>query len=307
MRNLTSWFLQESQGVTIVDNIVLFSLKVIYLGRRVLLRLILGKNKRDRLYIEGGLDFADFLYKAANFFRQGSKLLKFKVPKYNYEFYCRINKDDFIVMTRHEDVIIQYFHPKEGDVVVDVGAHIGRYTIIASKRVGPNGKVIAIEAEPSNFEMLNRNVRLNRLANVTTLNYAAFSKETRIKLYLPAGDIFTKYNTVMSDWVWVKPEDKFVEVNANTLDNLLLQQQQQIVIRQVDWIKIDVEGAEFEVLKGAHNLLLNSKDIVLLIEVHGSPDDYRMKLEEFLRSYNFKIDHEKIFDKNGYIIIRKST
>jgi precorrin-6B methylase 2 len=110
------------------------------------------------------------------------------VPKYNYEFYYRINKDDFIVMTRHEDVIIQYFHPKEGDVVVDVGAHIGRYTIIASKRVGPNGKVIAIEADPSNFEMLNRNVQLNRLANVTTLNYAAFSRETRIKLYLPAGD-----------------------------------------------------------------------------------------------------------------------
>ena len=77
---------------------------------------------------------------------------------------------------------------------------------------------------------------------------------------MPAGDVFTKYNTVMSDWVWVKPEDKFVEVNANTLDNLLLQQQQ-IAIRQVNWIKIDVEGAEFEVLKGAHNLLLNSKDI----------------------------------------------
>jgi FkbM family methyltransferase len=90
--------------------------------------------------------------------------------------------------------------------------------------------------------MLNRNVRLNRLANVTTLNYAAFSKETRIKLFLPAGDIFTKYNTV--DWVWVKPEDKFVEVNANTLDNLLLQQQQQqqqIAIRQVNWIKIDID------------------------------------------------------------------
>jgi tRNA G37 N-methylase Trm5 len=191
MRNLTSWFLQESQGVNIVDNIVLFSLKVIYLGRRVLLRLILGKNRRDSLYIEGGLDFADFLYKAVKFFRPRSKLLKFKVPKYNYEFYCRINKDDFIVMTRHEDVIIQYFHPKEGDVVVDVGAHIGRYTIIASKRVGPNGKVIAIEADPSNFEMLNRNIQLNRLANVTTLNYAAFSRETRIKLYLPAGDILS--------------------------------------------------------------------------------------------------------------------
>jgi hypothetical protein len=44
------------------------------------------------------------------------------------------------------------------------------------------------EAEPNNFEMLNRNMELNRLANVTTLNYAAFSKEAKIKLYLPGGD-----------------------------------------------------------------------------------------------------------------------
>jgi FkbM family methyltransferase len=242
MRNLTSWFLQESQGVNGFDNIILFCLKVIYLLRRVLLRLILGKKRRDILYIERGLDFADFLYKAVKFFRPGCKLLKFKAPKYNYEFYCRINKDDFIVMTRHEDVIIEHFRPKEGDVVVDVGAHIGRYTIIASKQVGPNGKVIAIEADPSNFEMLNRNIELNRLANVTTLNYAAFSKEAKIKLYLPGRDIFTKYNTIMSNWVWVKPEDRFVEVDGNTLDNLL----QQIGLRQVNWIKIDVEGAELK-------------------------------------------------------------
>jgi FkbM family methyltransferase len=301
MRNLTSWFLQESQGVNVFDNIILFCLKVIYLLRRVLIRLFLGKKRRDRLYIERGLDFADFLYKAVRFFRPGCKLLKFKVPKYNYEFYCRINKDDFIVMTRHEDVIIEHFCPKEGDTVVDVGAHIGRYTIIASKRVGPTGKVIAIEADPSNFEILNRNIELNQLSNVTTLNYAAFSKKAKIKLYLPAGEIFTKYNTIMSNWVWVKPDDKFVEVNGNTLDNLL----QEIGIRQVNWIKIDVEGAEFEVLKGANKLLLNNKNIVLLVEVHGSPNDYRLKVEEFIRLYNFKTEFEKIYEKNGYVILRK--
>jgi FkbM family methyltransferase len=303
MGNLISWFLQESQGANGFDNIILLFLKVIYLLRRVLLRIILGKKRRDRVYIERGLDFADFLYKVVKFFRPGCKLLKFKVPRYNYEFYCRINKDDFIVMTRHEDVIIEHFRPKEGDVVVDIGAHIGRYTIIASKQVGPNGKVVAIEADPSNFEMLNRNIELNRLANVTTLNYAAFSKEAKIKLYLPAGDVFTKYNTVMSNWIWVKADDKFVEVNGNTLDNLL----QQNGIRQVNWIKIDVEGAEFEVLKGANNLLLNNKDIVLLIELHGSPNDYREKLEEFVTSYNFKTEFEKLYEKNGYVILRKSA
>jgi FkbM family methyltransferase len=303
MRNLISWFLEESQGLNGFNNIILLCLKVIYLSRRVLLRLILGKKRRDRVYIERGLDFADFLYKTVKFFRPGCKLLKFKVPKYNYKFYCRINKDDFIVMTRHEDVIIEHFRPKEGDVVVDVGAHIGRYTIVASKQVGQNGKVIAIEADPSNFEILNRNIELNRLTNVTTLNYAAFSKEAKIKLYLPAGDIFTKYNTVMSDWIWVKPDDKFVEVNGNTLDNLV----HETGIRQVNWIKIDVEGAEFEVLRGAHNLLLNNKNIVLLVELHGSPNDYRWKLEEFIGTYKFKIEFEKIYEKNGYIILRKSA
>ncbi len=303
MGNLTSWFMRESQGVNAFDNLILLFLKVIYLGRRVLFRLFLGKKKRDALYIERGLDFAEFLYRHIKLFKPWSKLLTFKVPKYNYKFYCRINKDDFIVMTRHEDVIIDYFHPKEGDVVVDVGAHIGRYTIIASQRVGPNGKVVAIEAEPSNFELLNRNIQLNQLTNVTTLNNAAFSKETKIKLHLPAGDILTKFNTVMPDLSWITPTNNFVDVNANTLDNLL----QQIGIKQVNYIKIDVEGAEFEVLKGAHNLLVNSNNIVLLIEVHGHVNDYRQKIDEFIRTYNLKIETEKIYEMNGYIIARKSA
>jgi FkbM family methyltransferase len=289
-------------GVNAIDNIILFSLKVTYLWRRVLLRLILGKKRRDRLYVEQGLDFGDFLYKAVKFFRPRSKLLKFKVPKYDYEFYCRINKDDFIVMTRHEDVIIKYFTPKEGDIVVDIGAYIGLYTIIASKRVGANGKVIAIEADPSNFELLNRNIKVNQLTNIISLNNAVYSKETKLKLYLPGEELgHTTYNTVMSDRA--KNEDKFVEVSANTLDNLLQLKE----ITDVNWVKIDVEGAEFEVLKGAHNLLLNSRNIVILMEVHGSTNDYRLKLEEFIRSYNLKIEFEKIYENTGYIIIRKSA
>ena len=289
-------------GVNAIDNIILFSLKVTYLWRRVLLRLILGKKRRDRLYVEQGLDFGDFLYKAVKFFRPRSKLLKFKVPKYDYEFYCRINKDDFIVMTRHEDVIIKYFTPKEGDIVIDIGAHIGLYTIIASKRVGANGKVVAIEANPSNFELLNRNIKVNQLTNIISLNNAVYSKETKLKLYLPGEELgHTTYNTVMSDRA--KNEDKFVEVSANTLDYLLQLKE----ITDVNWVKIDVEGAEFEVLKGAHNLLLNSRNIVILVEAHGSPNDYRLKLEEFIRSYNLKIEFEKIYENTGYIIIRKSA
>jgi FkbM family methyltransferase len=305
--------LSEPEGVLpALDKCILFFLKINYLGLRIVLRLFLGKKRRDRLYIEKGISYAwiDYLnpslyllklfYKSIKFLRVGNSLvlIKISVPKYDYKFYCRINKADFIT---REDGIIEYFTPKQGDIVVDIGAHMGRYTIISSKRVGTNGKVVAIEAHPGNFEMLNRNIKLNQLTNVIPLNYAVYSKETKIKLYLHSGETgFTKYNTIVSNWA--NNEDKFVEVNANTLDYLL--QLNQIREEEVNWIKIDVEGAEFEVLKGATNVLSKSKDISLLIEVHG-PDNYR-PVVEFLNLYNFKIEFEKNHESGDkHIILRK--
>jgi FkbM family methyltransferase len=305
MGELNSWLLKETKGVKTLDKCVLYSLKVIYLGLRILLRIVLGKKRRDRIFIEQGFDFNTFLYKVFKTLRIGnSMLLKISVPKYDYKFYCRINREDLVFMTNHEDDIIEHFTPKQGDIVVDIGAHMGRYTIISSKRVGTNGKVVAIEAHPGNFEMLNRNIKLNQLTNVIPLNYAVYSKETKIKLYLPEEDSgFTIYNTIMSNRAGT--EDKFVEVNANTLDCLL--QLNQIREEEVNWVKIDVEGAEFEVLKGATNVLSKSKDIALLIEIHG-PDNYRPILN-FLSLYNFKIDFEKS-NKNGdwrHIVVRKDN
>jgi FkbM family methyltransferase len=307
MLNLILWFIKNSEGMTIFDKCILFFLKIIYLGLRILLRLALGKKRRDRLYVKRGLDFGVFWYKTFKFLRPGtSTLLKFKVPKYDYEFYCRINKDDFKIMTIHEDDIIKRFTPKEGDIVVDIGAHMGRYTIIGAKRVGAQGKVVAIEAHPGNFEMLNRNIKLNQLTNVIPLNYAVYSKETKLKLYLPSGESgFTKYNTIMPNWI--NTQEKFVEVNANTLDYLL--QLNEIRQEEVNWIKIDVEGAEFEVLKGATNVLSKSKDIAILMELHGPPHVYRPKVEEFVNLYNFKIEFEKSYEENGsmHIIMQKSA
>ncbi len=296
-----SWWLRETKGATISDKFYLSFLKIIYRGIRFSFKIALGKKRTDMFYAKRGINFKDFLYRSIKFLKIGDPLmLEIYVPKYNYNIYCPLNKEDFIVMTRHEDDIIERFLPKQGDIVVDIGAHMGRYTIISSKRVGTNGKVVAIEAHPNNFEMLNRNIKLNQLTNVVPLNYAVYSKETKIKLYLPEVESgYTIYNTIMSNRA--RTEDKFVEVNANTLDYLL----QLKGITDVNWIKIDVEGAEFEVLQGASNVLSKSKDIALLIEVHGL-DNYR-PIVEFLNSYNFKIEFEKS-NKTGdwrHIVLRK--
>ena len=300
-----SWLLKEVHGAKIFDGFILFSFRLIYLSMRILLRIILGKGRRDRLYKQKGINFKDFLYGSLKLLRiDKSVLLKFDVPKYGYKVYCPINKEDLIVMSRHEDEIIDHFNTKQGDIVVDVGAHMGKYTIIASKRVGTNGKVIAIEAHPGNYEMLNRNIELNGLTNVTTLNYAVYSKETKIKLYMPGEKSnHTIYNTLIS--TRATDEEKFVEVNADTLDDLL--QKNGISHADVNWIKIDVEGAELEVLKGATEILSNSKDTCLLIEVHNPYDTNHYKqIIDFLKHYNFKIQFEKIYESGErHIIARK--
>src|ERR671921_1750065 len=326
MDKLSLWLTKQEpvRVVPIFDKIILFLVKIIYLlsylTLRLSLRIALGKKRRDRVFDKKDLTFnyefdailsfymIKFLYSIIKFLRLANpSILKISVPKYGgYKAYCPINKNEFINMTIREDEIIEQFLPKQGDIVVDIGAHIGHYTLIASKRVGTNGKVVAIEAHPGNFEMLNRNIKLNRLTNVIPLNYAVYSKETKIKLYLPdeeSGN--TIYNTLISDRA--TNEEKFVEVNANTLDYLL--QSKGIKEEEVNWIKIDVEGAEFEVLKGAANVLSKSKDIVLLMELHGPPDVYRPKVQELVNLYNFKIELEKSYEENGsmHIIVPKPS
>jgi FkbM family methyltransferase len=303
-----SWLLKEVHGAKIFDGFVLFSFRVIYLGVRILLRIILGKERRDRLYKQKGINFKDFLYGSLKLLGiDKSVMLKFDVPKYGYQVYCPINKEDLIVMSRHEDEIIHHFNTKQGDIVVDVGAHMGKYTIISSKRVGANGKVIAIEAHPGNYEMLNRNIKLNGLTNVTTLNFAVYSKESKVKLFLPGEKSnHSIYNTLLSSRA--TDQGKFVEVNADTLDNLL--QKNGISHAEVNWLKIDVEGAEFEVLKGAHAILSNSNNITLLIEVHNIEDDKNLyrPIMDLMEKYNFKVEFENTYDSGEkHILLHKQA
>ncbi len=309
----------HSEGVTTSDKVLLFFIKLYYIGLRISPRLALGKKRRTKLSLKGQLGFLTVWYESYNFWKRVGKrksldLLKFKMPKYNLTFYCRNNKDELMIMTYHEhDILEHYFTPKEGDIFVDVGAHIGKYTIIASKRVGANGKVIAIEADPDNFDLLNRNIQLNNLSNVIALNYAVYSKEETIKLYLPStgrggGDessSYTEYNTIMSDRA-ARGDEKFVKVKANTLDYLL--QSNMMKQEEVNWIKIDVEGAEYEVLKGAKGILSKCTDITLLIEVHNlsAGNILYEPIREFLSLYNFKIEFEKASESGErHIIARK--
>ncbi len=194
-------------------------------------------------------------------------------------------------MVTHEDEIVEQFSPKIGDTVIDVGAAFGFYTILASKRVGQQGKVVAIEPQPDSFEMLNRNIRLNKLTNTRTLNYAVSSKKATLKLYSTYSVIQERARQSLQS---------YIEVRADTLDNLL----RHVGIDLVNWIKIDVEGAEYKVLTGAKEILSANKPISILVEIHGK-DTYGPVIE-LLKSNNFNIEFEKTY-QNGekHVLARK--
>src|ERR687898_357701 len=301
------WWLKEVKGARVFDKFVFRLLKTIYIGTRFFLKLILGRKKRDRIFLKRNINFRDFLYSSTKVLGvENTLLLEIHVPNHNYRIHCPFNKEDFIIMTKHEEEIIRQFRPKEGDTVVDIGAHMGRYTITSSKSVGASGRVIAVEAHPYNFRILQHNIRLNKLKNVNALNWAVYSKKDRLKLYLPDEDLgYTMHHSLMTNYLASKYskeiERRYLEVEADTLDNLLKSRG----INRVDWIKIDVEGAEYEVLRGAKEILSTNKPISILVEVHGK-DTYGPTME-LLRSNNFNIEFEKTYDNGEKHVLAKKV
>jgi FkbM family methyltransferase len=292
--------------IPLLDASTMPILRSTYLILRLFLRLLLGRQRRDKIHFlrKFWLDQSPsyvLMVRLHNLFdrnKDGIHLLKIHVPKYHYKYFCRIEKGDFL--PGHEDHILERFTPREGDTVVDIGAHIGRYTITSSKQVGNTGKVVAIEADPDNFQLLKRNITLNNLTNVLPLNYAVFSTRTRMKLYDQSAS--AKYNSLMLTRARTM---NYVEVNADTLDSILKQNE----VNQVNWIKIDVEGAEFEVLKGSTKTL-SCDNVSLLVEIHniGDPNHYD-NLVDFLKYHNYEITFENRYDNSGesHVIFRKNN
>lgn len=138
---------------------------------------------------------------------------------------------------------------------IDVGAHIGKYTIPIAKK-GAN--VIAVEPDPENFRYLRYNVVLNRVSErVKLVNCACFNKSCFLKLYVEAN----------SDVRSVFGNGRYVLVRAERLDDIVRRTN-----FEPDFIKIDVEGAEREVLEGAKNTLKKHHP-QLVVEVSDRTSD----------------------------------
>lgn len=98
--------------------------------------------------------------------------------------YTLLDFEDLMIVSREFESFLQmWLKPRRGEVFVDIGAQIGKYTIIVAKVVTKEGMVVAIEPHPVNYQTLQRNIRLNKLENVIALNLAAGDRNCELKLF----------------------------------------------------------------------------------------------------------------------------
>lgn len=140
---------------------------------------------------------------------------------------------------------------RPGMKVVDIGAHIGYHTVRFAELVGPTGTVFAFEPSPLNFGVLCGNVRRRALSNVVLEQKAVSDIDDEVTLYFGRHD--GRHSIV-------RRGEESCKVNSISLDSYFGERE------TVQFVKIDVEGAELKVLRGMKNLIARSPDITLILE-----------------------------------------
>lgn len=158
-----------------------------------------------------------------------------------------------------------------GDVVYDLGAMVGFYTLLAAELVKRNGRVYAFEPSPRHIYHLKKNIEINRYKNVIIMNYATSDEN---------GEAFFDTGKSISTGHLAKRGD--LTVRTTSLDSLCSTGK----IIQPDFIKMDIEGAEYKALIGAKNIL-QQKHPKLLISTHSK--ELHTQCCDYLRKYSYKI------------------
>jgi FkbM family methyltransferase len=151
-----------------------------------------------------------------------------------------------------------------------------------SKKVGPSGTVLAIEPEGTNFAILTLNKRINNLTNVIPINLALGSNQGKGKLVVPRPTLMGQVTTIDSNH---PTRFSVVSVTLDTLDNVI----STLGISQVSAIKVDVEGTELTVIRGAAQTIAKFGPR-LVIEAHGLGNLVSLRL--LLKSMQMRIVSE---------------
>ena len=189
-------------------------------------------------------------------------------------FYCGNDPNYFTVVMEDYEPELKNIRLNKG-IFIDIGANIGKYAVRFGNQLKGNGTVIAIEPEAKNFEILKRNISLNKLGNVIPIKKGCFSKKGILNFYL--DDVGIGRHSLVNK----EAGKRKIDMEVDTLDNIL----RDLNIKMVDLIKIDVEKAEDKVLEGAKKTLKYNPKIIF----EAWDEKELKKSREILYKFNYNI------------------
>lgn len=197
------------------------------------------EEKVLKVMLKNGLVFYGMadksIYPAMKYGSPG-KMGKIANYKHYYTFLLMINEQ--FISKQYE----KYVSIKPGNIIIDIGANIGTFTVKAAKATGETGRVIAIEPDADNLQILTKNIHANKLTNVTIVPKGVWSSKSLMKLFKAESG----FNHSI-----VEERDSFTEVEVDTIDNIL----ENLGVTKADILKLDIEGAETEAIRGMDKTL----------------------------------------------------
>jgi FkbM family methyltransferase len=189
---------------------------------------------------------------------------------------------------------------KPGDVVFDIGAHLGLMSVIASQLSGPSGKVYAFEPSPSTFDLLKKVLRLNSTPNSVIPEQMAITNTVGKLRFFLSSDPGSNSNSLVEKH---HLDRAAVEINCTSLDTYSKTNH----IRSIAFIKIDAEGSELQVLQGAEAVLqVQRPKLILAVHprlIRNNGNEPR-EIFSYINALNYTILYkQKELDEAGFCSI----
>lgn len=189
----------------------------------------------------------------------------------NYKMYVHLDNNkgrdgftqELIYGNNYEEATTNIFKGfiKQGSIVVDIGANVGYFTLLSSLVVGDKGKVYAFEPEPKNYQLMLQNIKLNKLSNIVAENKAVSDKNGSIEFFV--DEVESGGNSIFQNAVQYGDKDlsHSIQIETVSIDKYFSNNE------VIDFIKIDVQGAETLVLDGMRDIVKRNDNIKMVIEI----------------------------------------
>jgi FkbM family methyltransferase len=176
---------------------------------------------------------------------------------------------------------------REGDCVIDIGANIGAFTVLAARKVGPNGQVYAFEPDPQVCDRLRQNLRLNRLENVTVYEGAVGGKSGNAVFYQHRKNAYSSLHHEV---------DGRVQAHNQSFEVTLVGIREVIEMAEVPsgiaLLKVDCEGSEYDIFN-AMDTDSAAQVQQISMEVHPTPGNSHNQLIDRLQALGFKVPYTR--------------